>query len=110
MAERALAVRNLLRDLTGDVFSARESSLEAHLPRLDAEWVAGRLTGAELWERLRASGIAGSLRMVEEWAARRRRGERASEGSPGKVPSAPILTRLMTTGRDRLTRRRPPSW
>lgn len=31
----------MLRGLTGDVFRVRQSSLEANLPRLDAEWTAG---------------------------------------------------------------------
>lgn len=97
-------VRNVLRGLTGDVFRARQSSLDAYLPRLDAEWAAGCRNGAELWRRLRASGFTGSLRVVGEWATRRRRSERVPEGSPGKVPSARILSRLMTTGRDNLTK------
>ena len=97
-------VRNVLRGMTGDVFRARESSLDAHLPQLDAEWAGGCRNGAELWRRLRASGFTGSLRVVGEWATRRRRSERAPEGSPGKVPSARILSRLMTTGRGSLTK------
>lgn len=97
-------VRDVLRGLTGDVFRARQSSLDAYLPRLDAEWAAGCRNGAELWRRLRASGFTGSLRVVGEWATRRRRSERAPKGAPSKVPSARILSRLMTTGRDNLTK------
>ena len=97
-------VRNVLRGLTGDVFRARQSSLDAYLPQLDAAWTAGCRNGAELWRRLRASGFTGSLRVVGEWATRRQRSERAPEGASGKVPSARILSRLMTTGRDNLTK------
>ncbi|CAM3263759.1 ISL3 family transposase ISMex26 [Methylobacterium mesophilicum] len=97
-------VRDVLRGLTGDVFRARQSSLDAHLPRLDAEWAAGCRNGAELWRRLRANGFTGSLRVVGEWATRRRRSERAPEGAPSRVPSARILSRLTTTGRDSLTK------
>jgi transposase len=97
-------VRNVLRGLTGDVFRARQSSLEAYLPRLGTEWAAGCRNGAELWRRLRASGFTGSLRVVGEWATRRRRHEQALDGAPGKVPSARLLARLMTTGRDSLTK------
>ena len=97
-------VRNVLRGLTGDAFRARQSSLDGYLPRLDAEWAVGCRNGAEPWRRLRASGFTGSLRVVGEWATRRRRSERVLEGSPGKVPSARILSRLMTTGRDNLTK------
>ena len=97
-------VRNVLRGLTGDVFRARRSSLEAYLPRLDAEWASGCRNGAELWRRLRAIGFTGSLRVVGEWATRRRRNEQAPDGAPRKVPSARLLARLMTTGRDSLTK------
>lgn len=97
-------VRDVLRGLTGDVFRTRQSSLEAHLPRLDAEWTAGCRNGAELWRRLRADGFTGSLRVVGEWATRRRRHEQAPEGAPGKVPSARLLARMMTTGRDGLSK------
>lgn len=97
-------VRNVLRGLTGDVFRARQSSLDADLPQLNAEWAAGCRNGAELWRRLRANGFTGSLRVVGEWATRRRRSERTPEGAPSKVPSARILSRLMTTGRDNLTK------
>ena len=97
-------VRNVLRGLTSDVFRMRQSSLEAYLPRLDAEWTAGCCNGAELWRRLRTSGFTGSLRVVGEWATRRRHGERVPEGSSGKVPSARLLSQLMTTGRDSLTK------
>lgn len=97
-------VRGVLRGLTGDVFRSRQTSLEAYLPRLDAEWTAGCRNGAELWRRLRAGGFTGSLRVVGEWATRRRRHEQAPEGAPGKVPSARLLARMMTTGRDGLSK------
>lgn len=97
-------MRTVLRGLTGDVFRARQSSLEAYLPRLDAEWTAGWRNGAELWRRLRASGFTGSLRVVGECATRRRRHEQSPERAPGKVPSARLLARLMTSGRDNLSK------
>ena len=50
-------VRNVLRRLTGNVFRARQSSFYAYLPRLNAEWAAGCRNWAELWRRLRASGL-----------------------------------------------------
>jgi transposase len=51
---------------------------------------------------VRAEGFHGSLRVVTEWATRRRRAEKA-EGLH-RVPSARTLARLMTTGRDTLSR------
>lgn len=97
-------VRNVVRGLAGEVFRSRQSSLEVYLPRLDAAWAAGCRNGAELWRRLRAVGFRGSLRVVGEWATRRRRSERAPDGSPRAIPSARRIARLMTAERDRLSR------
>ena len=59
----------------GDIFRPRQSSLEAHLPWLDAQWDAGARNASALWRSLRTSGFQGSLRVVLEWATRRRRAE-----------------------------------
>ena len=74
-------VRAVLRGQRTDVFRVRESSLETFLPWLDAQWATGHRNGAELWRRLRDEGFRGSLRVVPEWATRRRRAEKA-EGQP----------------------------
>ena len=97
-------VRNVVRGLAGEVFRLRQTSLESYLPRLDAEWAAGCRNGAELWRRLRAIGFRGSLRVVSEWATRRRRSERAPDGSPRSIPSARRIARLLTAERDRLSK------
>lgn len=97
-------VRNTVRGLTGEVFRSRQNSLEAFLPRLDAAWAAGCRNGRELWRRLRASGFGGSLRVVGEWATRRRRCEQAPDHTPRRVPSARALARLLTAERDHLSR------
>jgi transposase len=76
----------------------------AHLAWPDAEWSAGCHNGAELWRRLRATGFRGSLRVVAEWATRRRRAERAGRNTLRKVPPARVLSRLMLSERDQLTR------
>ena len=52
----------------------------------------------------RAQGFRGSLRVVGEWATRRRRAEQANIERLQRVPSARTLARLLTTGRDRLTK------
>ena len=49
-------------------------------------------------------GFRGSLRVVSEWAARRRRAENASDQQLQKVPSARTIARLMTTARDHLSK------
>jgi transposase len=97
-------VRHVIRGERNDVFQVRQSSLEGHLPWLDAQWTAGCRNGAELWRRLRLNGFRGSLRVVAEWATRRRRAEKADTESLQRVPSARTIARLMTTGRDTLSR------
>ena len=96
-------VRNILRGQRTEIFRVRQSSLEAHLPWLDEQWAAGLRNGAELWRRLRRLGFRGSLRVVGEWASRRRRSEKA-ESALGHAPAARTVARLMTIGRDNLTK------
>ena len=97
-------VRHVIRGERTDVFRLRQSSLDAHLPLLDELWGSGCRNGAELWRRLQAKGFRGSLRVVSEWATRRRHAERASDQQLHKVPSARTIARLMTTARDHLSR------
>ena len=75
-----------------------------HLPWLEAQWSAGLRNGAERWRRLRKHGFRGSLRVVTEWATRRRRTERAPTGALGRAPSARTVARLLSVGRDGLSR------
>ena len=84
--------------------SGCESSLEVYMPLLENEWVAGCRNGAELWRRLKPSGFRGSLRVVTEWATRRRQAERVDAESLHRMPSARTIARLMTTGRDTLSK------
>lgn len=95
-------VRSVLRGQRQDVFRTRESSLDAWLPSLDARWAAGGRNGAALWRALRDEGFAGSLRVVTEWAARRRRAEKAE--SMHRAPSARTVVRLLTVEPDILSR------
>lgn len=97
-------VRQVIRGERTDVFRIRQSSLEAHLPLLDEQWASGCRNGAELWRRLRTHGFCGSLRVVAEWATRRRRAETVSDRPLHKAPSARTIARLMTTSRDHLTK------
>ena len=86
------------------MFRCRSNTLEPHLAWLDAEWSAGCRNGAELWRRLRATGFKGSLRVVAEWATRRRRAEGAGRETLRRVPPARVLGRLMLNERDHLTK------
>ena len=96
-------VRQIVRGERTDVFRVRQSSLDAHLPFLDEQWASGCRNGAELWRRLKARGFRGSLRVVAEWATRRRRAEQASD-QLRKVPSARTIARSMTMARDHLSK------
>jgi len=96
-------VRKILRSQRSDIFRVRESSLEDHLQWLETEWAAGRRNGAELWRHLKTRGFRGCLRVVSEGTARRRRAEKA-DGALDRVPSSRTIARLMTVGRDELTK------
>ncbi|EDP61173.1 hypothetical protein BAL199_09340 [alpha proteobacterium BAL199] len=97
-------VRKVLRGQRSDVFRVRENSLELYLPWLDAQWAAGQHNGAELWRFLKSHGFRGCLRVVTEWAARRRRAEKLGASTLSRAPSARTIARLMTIGRDYLSR------
>jgi transposase len=97
-------VRQVLRGERTDVFQTRQSTLDGYLPFLDAQWTNGCRKGAELWRRLKAEGFSGSLRVVSEWATRRRRSEKVSNRQLQKVPSARTIARLMTVKRDHMSK------
>ena len=94
----------VLRGQRSDVFRVRESSLELHLPWLDQQWTAGQRNGAALWRHLKQQGFRGCLRVVAEWAARRRRAEKVDGDAACRAPSARTVARLMTIGRDSLSK------
>jgi transposase len=97
-------VRKVLRGQRSDIFRVRESSLELYLPWLDEQWAAGRRNGSDLWRQLKAQGFRGCLRVVSEWAARRRRAEKVDGQALSRAPSARTIARLLTIGRDDLTK------
>ncbi len=97
-------IRQTVRGARDDVFRVRQSSLDAYLTVLDGEWAEGCRNGAELWRKLRDQGFRGSLRVVAEWTTRRRRAEQMQAQGQLKAPSARTLARLMSFGRDHLTK------
>ena len=97
-------VRRILRGERDDVFRVRMSSLEPWLVQLDEAWSGGCRNGAELWRGLRLAGFGGSLRVVTEWATRRRRSEAAQTSGPRKCPSARKIAMMLTQKRAHLTR------
>src|SRR3954447_5204548 len=97
-------VRRIVRGQRSDVLRTRQSSLEEQLPWLDAQWDSGQRNSAALWCAMRARGFRGSLRVVSEWATRRRRAEKADAGTLTRIPSARTIARFMTNGRDKLSK------
>lgn len=95
-------VRAIARGDLSEVFRPRASTLDGHLDWLSHEWESGCRSGAELWRRLRARGYAGSLRVVTEWATRRRRDEAAE--LPRRCPSSRAIARLLMLAPERLSR------
>jgi hypothetical protein len=96
--------RKVLRGQRSDIFRVRSSSLDPYLPWLDEQWTAGCRNGSELWRSLRRQGFRGCLRVVSEWSGRRRRSEKTDASAISRTPSARTVARLMTVGRDRLTK------
>ncbi|MFC2254857.1 hypothetical protein ACETRX_35010 [Labrys portucalensis] len=78
--------------------------MELYLPWLDAEWEAGHHNGARLWRKLQEQGFRGCLQVVSEWAARRRRAEKVNGDNLRSTPSAHTIARLLTIGRDDLSK------
>ncbi|MGO4339877.1 ISL3 family transposase [Labrys sp. KB_33_2] len=97
-------VRKVLRGQRADIFRVRESSLELHLPWLDVQWTAGERNGAALWRRLKEQGFRGCLRVVSEWASRRRRSDQVNGDTLRRTPSARTIARLMTLSHDNLSK------
>ena len=97
-------VRRVIRGERQDIFRTRQSSLERHLPWLEAQWSSGCRNGADLWRRLKEQGFQGSLRVVTEWTTRRRRAEELDAENLQRIPSARAIARLMTIGRNTLSK------
>ncbi|MDR7030950.1 ISL3 family transposase [Rhizobium rosettiformans] len=73
-------VRSVVRGQRTDIFRVRQTSLEPHLPWLEAQWDAGSRNGAELWRQLRlavlveVSALLGNGQHDEEGPKRPRTG------------------------------------
>lgn len=97
-------IRKILRGQRSDVFRVRKSSLEPYLPWLDEQWEAGCRNGAALWRALKERGFRGCLGVVSEWSARRKQAGKADSAVLGRAPSARTIARLLTIGRERLSK------
>jgi hypothetical protein len=56
-----------------------------------------------LWRQLRKQGFQGSLRVVTEWASRRRQADK-TDNALTRAPAARTIARLLTIGRDHLSK------
>ena len=74
------------------------------MPWLNAQWENGSRNATALWRKLKGQGFRGSLRVISEWATRRRRAEKADAETLTRVPSARTIARLMTISRDNLSK------
>ena len=97
-------IRKILRGQRPDVFRVRQSSLDPYLPWLDEQWEAGRCNGAALWRALRLRGFRGCLRVVSEWSAGRKKADQGDPAALARAPSARTVARLLTVGRERLSK------
>jgi hypothetical protein len=67
---------------------------------LDDLWADGVCNGAELHRQLGDAGFKGSLRVVTEWATRKRQEQKAAKTDvPRKAPSARTVAKMLTTHR-----------
>jgi transposase len=96
-------VRQVVRGARTDMFRSRMSSLDPFLTRLETAWTDGSHNGAALWRVMKLAGFTGGLRVVTEWATRKRTEEGAAtrDKRPGKAPSARRIARMMTSDRDK---------
>ena len=84
-------VRQVVRGERTDIFRLRESSLEPHLPWLDAQWDGGVRNATDLWRRLKRQGFRGSfvssVSGLPAAGARRTWMQRTSNAFPPLAPS-----------------------
>jgi transposase len=99
-------LRQVVRGARTDMFRSRMSSLDPFLMQLEAAWAGGCHNGAALWRAMKAVGFIGGLRVVTEWATRKRKeeGTATRDKRPTKAPPARRIARMMTTDRDKVSR------
>jgi len=75
------------------------------MTQLDTAWSGGSRNGAALWRVMETKGFTGTLRVITEWATRKRRDEGTAtrDKRPGKTPSGRRIARMMTTERGRVS-------
>lgn len=96
-------IRQVVRGARTEMFRGRMSSLDPFLTQLETAWADDCRNGAALWRAMKVAGFTGGLRVVTEWATRKRmeEGTETWDKRPGKAPSARRIARMMTSDRDR---------
>jgi transposase len=91
-------VRRWLRGAAPEPYRPRRSTLGLHLGALERRWAEGCHNGAQLWRELRdGAGFRGGLRVVTEWAARRRLASRPGRMESGfGAPASRRVARMLT--------------
>ena len=94
-------VRQVVHGGRVDMFRGRVKSLEPFVDALEAAWANGHRNGAALWRMLKVQGFRGALRVVTEWATRKRREASAPPTAvrSRRAPSARRIARMMTSDR-----------
>ena len=93
-------VRRWVRGADPEMRPPRRRSLAPYQDLLDRLWSQGCRNGAELWRQLRQAGFSGALRVVTEWANRRRLDDKQPPGRPSAKLSARKIARLLMADRD----------
>ena len=93
-------VRRWVRGTDPEMRPPRRRSLEPYQDLLDRLWSQGCRNGAELWRQLRQAGFSGALRVVTEWASRKRLDDKRPPGRPSAKLSARKIARLLMADPD----------
>lgn len=93
-------VRRWLRGERPEPHRPRACPLDPWQGLLERRWAEGCRNGARLWREAREAGFAGGLRVVTEWANRRRLAEPAAgmprRPAPPPAPPARRVARMLT--------------
>ncbi len=89
-------VRRWVRGERPELHRPRMHSLDPWRAVLERHWTEGCRNGAQLWRNLRDAGFKGGMRVVTEWANRRRLAKPGRQHGPADVPAAQPPARSTT--------------
>jgi len=97
-------VRRWVRGEQPELHRPRTHSLDPWRAVLERRWVEGCRNGARLWRDLRDAGFKGGMRVVTEWASRKRLAALGQQPGPAAVPATQPPTRPPTYPARRVAR------